>query len=379
MGKILFVATVDLHIKAFHLPYLKFLHDNGNSVHVVTNGKEQFENCDKKYTICIERNPFKINNVFAIYQLKKIIENEKYDLIHCHTPMGAVVARLAAKKARLKYGTKVIYTAHGFHFYKGASKIKWFMFFPIEWFLSKYTDTIIIINKEDEKIAKKMFKNRCNKIEYVPGVGIDNCKFDEINKDFNREKSRNDLGLKDSDFVMIYPAELSKRKNQTWLISSIKELIYDNNDIHLLLPGKDSLNGKCMELTEKLGLSNNIHFLGFRNDIPKLMRLSDVAISSSLQEGLPVNIMEAMYLGLPIICSNCRGNKDLVIQNVNGEVFEINDTEAIKNSILKLYKNKNLRKKYGNEGHLLAVNYRVDHVLKLYEDIYNEYLGVKND
>ena len=117
MKKVLYVATVDIHIKTFHLPYLKLLHDNGYEVHVATNGDEEFPNCDVKHKICVERNPFKINNLKAIKQLKKIIEKEKFDLIHCHTPMGSVVARLAARKARKLYGTKVIYTCHGFHFY----------------------------------------------------------------------------------------------------------------------------------------------------------------------------------------------------------------------------------------------------------------------
>ena len=132
MKKALYVATVDIHIRSFHLPYLKLLHDKGYEVHVATNGDEIFPFCDVKHQICIERSPFKISNIKAIKQLKRIIEKEKFDIVHCHTPMGAVVARLAAKKARKKYGTKVIYTAHGFHFYKGAPKLNWLLFYPIE-------------------------------------------------------------------------------------------------------------------------------------------------------------------------------------------------------------------------------------------------------
>lgn len=176
MKKVLYVATVDSHIKAFHLPYLKLLKDMGYEVHVATNCDEKFDNCKKKYKISIERNPFKINNIKAIIQLKKIIEDEKYDLIHCHTPMGAVVARLASKRARKKFGTKVFYTAHGFHFYKGAPLINWLLFYPIEWYLSKFTDTIITINKEDNELAKKKFIKRCKNIKYVPGVGVDTKK-----------------------------------------------------------------------------------------------------------------------------------------------------------------------------------------------------------
>lgn len=144
MKKVLFVATVDSHIEAFHLPYLKLLHDNGYEVHVATNGSSQFPNCDVKHRISIERNPFKIKNLLAIRQLKRIIKKEKYTLIHCHTPVGGVVARIAAKafnKSQSKKGlkrTRIIYTAHGFHFYHGAPLLNWLLFYPVEKHLAKY-------------------------------------------------------------------------------------------------------------------------------------------------------------------------------------------------------------------------------------------------
>ena len=187
--KALYVATVDIHIKSFHLPYLKLLHDNGYEVHVATNGDEKFPFCDVKHQICIERSPFKLSNLKAIKQLKKIIEKEKFDIVHCHTPMGAVVARLASKKARKIYGTRVIYTAHGFHFYKGAPKLNWLLFYPIEKYLAKYTDTLITINNEDFCLAQKKFSKRCKDIQYVPGVGIDIKKFNIKLSKKNRKTS----------------------------------------------------------------------------------------------------------------------------------------------------------------------------------------------
>jgi len=239
--KALFVATVDIHIKSFHLPYLKLLKEMGYEVHVATNGDEQFPNCVKKYQICVERSPFKLRNIKAIKQLKKIINKEKYDMIHCHTPMGAVVTRIAAKQARKKYKTRVIYTAHGFHFYKGAPIKNWLIFYPIEKILATHTDDLITINKEDYNLAKSKFKT---KVHYVPGVGIDESKFDFEMTPKEIQELRKSLGLKKDDFVIIYPAELSFRKNQEWLIKTLEKLIKKNKEIHLLLPGKDSLNGQ---------------------------------------------------------------------------------------------------------------------------------------
>lgn len=146
MKKVLFTATVDSHILQFHIPYLKYFKEQGYEVHVATNGNEKIPFCDVKHKIHFERSPFKINNLKAIKQLRKIIEQEKFEIIHCHTPVGSVTTRIAAKKARRKYNTKVIYTAHGFHFFKGAPIINWVLFYPIEKWLSKYTDCLITIN-----------------------------------------------------------------------------------------------------------------------------------------------------------------------------------------------------------------------------------------
>ena len=343
MKKVLFTATVDSHILAFHLPFLKWFKEQGYEVHVATNGNEEIPYCDKKIKISFERSPFKLNNIKAIFQLRKILLEEKYDIIHTHTPMGSVVTRLAAKKAR-KHGTRVIYTAHGFHFFKGAPLLNWTLFYPVEKYLSKYTDTLILINKEDYNLAKNKFK-KCNNIEYVPGVGIDEEKFNVKMTKKEKTELRKSLGLKDTDFVMIYPAELSNRKRQIWLINAISTLLKENKDMHLLLPGRDSLNGKCQEIVKELNLEKQIHFLGFRKDIPKLLQISDLSVSSSRQEGLPVNIMEAMYVGLPIVATDCRGNRDLVKDGENGYIVPLDDSEMFDERIKTIYVNKTLRNK----------------------------------
>ena len=339
MKKALYVATVDVHIRTFHLPYLKLLHDNGYEVHVATNGDEEFPNCDKKHQICIERSPFKLSNLKAIKELKKIIDEEKFDIIHCHTPMGAVVARLAAKKARRKYGTKVIYTAHGFHFYKGAPKLNWLLFYPVEKYLAKFTDTLITINKEDYELAKNKFSKRCHDIEYVPGVGIDTEKFDIKMTEKEKEKFKKQLGLKKEDYVLTCVARLDKNKNQGFLINVMEELIKDNKNIHLLLAGRDELNGYYQNIVKEKELSNNIHFLGNRDDVPQLLAITDVVLSASKREGLPVNVMEAFAAGKPVVALNCRGMKDLITNGENGYIVE-NDIKSFVKKIALLLNNK---------------------------------------
>ena len=363
MKKVLFTATVDSHILQFHLPYLKWFKEQGYEVHVATNGDETIPYCDIKHKISFERSPFKINNLKAIKQLKKIIDNEKFDIIHCHTPMGSVVTRLAAKEAR-KHGTKVIYTAHGFHFYKGAPLINWIVFYPIEKWLSRYTDCLITINEEDYNLAKRKFKAK--QIELVHGVGVDENKFNfEMSKE-EKHELRKSIGLKDDDFVIIYVAELSKRKNQGMLIKAVKELINEGKEnIKVLLPGIDSMNGYYQEMSKNLGIENNIKFLGYRKDIPKLLKISDLYVSTSKQEGLPVNVMEAMVCGLPIVATDCRGNRDLVKEN--GYIITLNKIDELKNKIL-LIINNYLKRKNNME------DYCRNTIMPKMEKIYNDIL-----
>ena len=367
MKKVLYTATVDSHIKAFHLPYLKLLHDMGYKVYVATNGNEDFPYCDEKIVILFERRPFKINNINAIFKLKKIIDKENFDLIHCHTPMGGVVTRIAAKKARKK-GTKVIYTAHGFHFYKGAPLINWLLFYPIEKWLSKYTDILITINNEDYELAKNKFKK--TKVKFINGEGIKTEKYDIEMSDKEKLELRKSLGLKKDDFVIIYVAELSKRKNQGMAIKVIKKLSLKYSNIKFLVVGKDSYNGVYQDLTKKLDLEDKIIFTGRRNDVPKLMKISDIAISTSRQEGLPVNIMEAMLSNLPIVATNCRGNRDLIKNGENGYLVNINDVDNFATFVEKIYNNNSDLYKVNNKK--IINDYLLDSVLKDIEKIYNQ-------
>lgn len=361
MKKVLFAATVDSHILHFHIPFLKLFKDKGYEVHVATNGDEKIPYCDKKHVISFERSPFKINNLKAIKQLKKVIKEENFEIIHCHTPMGSVVTRLAARKARKK-GTRVIYTAHGFHFYKGASLLNWMLFYPIEKWLSRYTDTLITINDEDYQLAKKKFKK--TNVEYVPGVGIDPKKFDIKMSDKEKDKLRKEIGIKKSDFVMIYPARLDKNKNHILLINAMNNIIKVDSSVKLLLPGDDELNGFYQEQVKKMELGNNILFLGYRTDINKLLKICNLAVSSSLREGLGLNLVEALYSGIPIVATHNRGHNEIVKNNVNG-LYSLNNAEDFSSKILYIKNNISMFKNLNVDKFLL------DNVINEMIKIYN--------
>ena len=321
MKKVLYVATVvKTHIMEFHIPYLKMFKDMGWETAVAA--RNDYDNpkdcvipyCDTYYNVPFERNPLKLSNLKAYKSLKRIIDEGEYDIIHCHTPVGAMLTRLAAKQAR-KHGTKVFYTAHGFHFYKGAPAINWLLYYPVEKWLSRYTDVLITINKEDYERAKTFHAARAC---YVPGVGIDLKKFNVGYVD--KGEKRGEIGVLADDFVLLSVGELIPRKNHEVVIRAMSVLKQENKLEHLeyVICGRGSYESELKNLAEKLGVIDHVHFLGYRIDIAEICNCSDLFVFMSKQEGLPVALMEAMACGLPVICSDIRGNTDLIKNNVTG-------------------------------------------------------------
>lgn len=366
--KVLFTATVDSHILQFHLPFLKLFQDNGYEVHVATNGTEKIPYCDVRHTVCFAREPIKLNNLKAIRQLKKIINNEKFEIIHCHTPMGGVVTRLAAKVAR-KNGTRVIYTAHGFHFYKGAPIKNWLFFYPVEWYLAKFTDTLITINKEDYERAKKKFNKRCKNIEYVNGVGIDVLKFEKEISKFNKTHIRKKLGLDSKDFILTCIARLDKNKNQGFLIETMDILTKTHNNIHLLLVGPDEYNGKYKKLCLKKNLNKYVHFFGKKEHIAEILAISDIVVSASKREGLPINIIEALASSIPVVALECRGINELISNDINGFICK-NKNEFIMSIEKTLLMNIENLERIIQSNRIKAKQYDISYLIDLYKKIY---------
>ena len=345
MKKVLFVATVvKTHIMEFHIPYLKMFKEMGWETAVAA--RNDYENpadcvipyCDTYYNIPFERNPLKPGNLKAYKELKHIIDEGEYDIIHCHTPVGAMLTRLAAKQARKK-GTKVFYTAHGFHFYKGAPAINWILYYPVEKWLSRYTDVLITINKEDYERAKTF---KAGKVCYVPGVGIDLKKF---NVGYvNKEQKRKEIGVSANDFVLLSVGELIPRKNHEVVIRALSVLKQRDklNHIEYVICGRGAYEADLKKLAEELGVADHIHFLGYRNDISEICNCADLFVFMSHQEGLPVALMEAMACGLPAVCSNIRGNTDLIEDGVTG-LLANNTPEEVAESISEMKSDTALR------------------------------------
>ncbi|MBZ6006057.1 glycosyltransferase family 4 protein [Paraclostridium bifermentans] len=374
MAKVLVTAHLGRHFRIFGQSDYKVLLNMGHEVHIAANFNEEIDKFDNpnviKHQIDFDRNPFSIQNLKALKQLKKLFRKEDFELIHCQSPSGGAITRLASKETR-KRGTKVLYTAHGLHFFEGAPKKNWIMYYNFEKFFGKYTDCIITINNEDFYLAKNKLK--INNVEHVHGVGIDLNKFKPQTKNRKLEL-RNKYGYNENEYILIYVGELSYRKNQDMIIEAMKRLNSKINNIKLLLVGNGILESKYKEKVIKYGLEQQIDFLGYRKDIVDLMALSDLAISTSKQEGLPVNIMEAMATGLPLVVTNCRGNRDLIKHKQNGYVVEINDLSSFEKYIEDIQESKEITSKFSTNNLEDIKNYSTQNIEIEMTAIYSKYL-----
>lgn len=374
--KVLFCATKSIHFHSFHLPYFKWFKEKGYEIHTVAEDQRPLHYVDQQFTIPIQRTPFSTKNIKAYTQLKNILDSTHYQIIHCHTPMGGVLGRLAAKVARKK-GTKVIYTAHGFHFYKGAPLLNWLFYYPIEVILSNWTDCLITINKEDYQLAiHKKFKAK--RIKHVHGVGVDTAYFQPVTYTQKKEL-RQQYGFNEGDFILFYAAEFNQNKNQQFLIETLNYLKQELPNAKLLLAGEGPLLIQCREQTDILGISNMVQFLGFRSDIKELLQLSNLAVASSLREGLPVNIMEAMACGLPIVATENRGHNELIHNHENGWTISPNEPQLFSEKLLTLYKNKQLHQLFSENTHRIIQRYSINRVKKELADIYLSYMMEENN
>jgi glycosyltransferase EpsD len=341
MKKILFVANIHKHFRAFHIPYIEYLKSEGYEVHVAANDCDTaVPEADKQFFLPIDRNPFSLNNVNAVSALKKIIRTEKYSLIHCHTAMGSIVARIAAKEFRKSGMLKVLYTAHGFHFYKGSPKLFWLIYYPIEKYLTKYTDGLITINMEDYQIAiDNSFK--ATNIFKTSGVGININKFTNLNLQ-DSSMIRKNHGYTDDIFIIIYIAEFIDRKDHRFILEAIPLLKEKIDNFKFIFAGRGMLQKAMENLAIDLKVNESVDFLGFRKDIGELIIMSDIGVSVSKQEGLPMNVAEVMFAAKPVVVTNIRGHIDLVEDTVSGLLFNKGDQNMFVSQIANLQKNPKL-------------------------------------
>lgn len=323
--KILYVTTIACTMNFFK-SYIGELIEADNTVDLACNCDDAVDEyfnrlgC-KIHNIPFSRNPFSKSNLKGFKALKRLISLGGYDIVHCHTPVAAMCTRLACAGLRKK-GIKVFYTAHGFHFYKGAPLKNWLIYYPVEKICAHFTDLLITINQEDYAFAQR--KMKAKKIEYVPGVGINTEEF-KNHELTEKEKAelRKAISVPEDATLLFSVGELNENKNHKVVLNALS-LIKEKN-IHYVIAGEGSMQEYLTSLARQLKLEDNFHLLGYRKDVKSLYKIADYFVHPSFREGLPVSVMEAIAAGLPIIASNIRGNKDLVDDSV-GCLFNPNDS-----------------------------------------------------
>ena len=336
MKKVLYVTTVSRTINAFLIPHINMLLDNGYEIHCACSidkpvDKELQRRGVKIFEVPFSRNPLGIRNIKAFIKLEELQRINDYDIVHVHTPIAAIYGRLL----KLNFPSlRIIYTAHGYHFLKGASKLGWILYYPIEKIMAKFTDVTININKEDYEITKEKLKPK--KCYLLNGVGLDLDKYKKLSSKEIQEK-RKEFGLKDKDFVVLMVAEINKNKNHIQLINAMDILKDKYPNIKVLCIG----DGRLKESLEKQiilrNLQNNIFMLGYRLDVNKLINISDIGILLSRREGLPRNIMEFMACGRKVIATDIRGCRDLICDETIGTLVNVDDYESTAKAIEKYY------------------------------------------
>ncbi len=377
--KVLVVASVISFIEWFNKENLMFLKNTLNcEVHVACNF-DYMDDTDEDKTITyidflkkegfilhnipFSRSPFSIKNLNVYGQLKKILKEIDFDLLHCHTPTASMIARYAARKHR-NGKLKVMYTCHGFHFHKKSKKLNWLIYYPVEKYFSKVTDVLITINKEDFNTASKF---KCKHIKYIHGVGVDIAKIKSVIVE--KESYRKKINIPNDAILISSFGELIPRKNHEVIIKAMAEI--KNPNIYYVICGKGSLHDKLKKLIIKLKMEDNIKLIGFRNDIAEICKVSDIGAFPSKIEGLGLAGIELMAAGVPLVSSNVHGILDYVIDGVTGYTCDPKNVKQFIRAIMNLVDDEKLRLNMGKNGSMLIDSYSKENALNEMWNIYS--------
>ncbi|MEK4491520.1 glycosyltransferase family 4 protein [Paenibacillus sp. FSL L8-0493] len=383
-AKVAFVASIYGHFESFHLPYMALLQQKGCEVHAYAQPGEARQRMEQRGIVChdvpIQRSPLQLKNWTALRILTKSFQAEKFQFVHVHTPVASILGRIAAHRTGVP---SLLYTAHGFHFFKGAPLLNWMLYYPLEYLMARWTDVLITINSEDYERAQKFPVRK--KVTYVSGVGLDLQVYGSGERDNEVAKMKGesrrqlfDLPKRYNDnpsFVVLCVAELNANKNQKQLIQALHHLGDQASDIHLAFAGTGPFEQTLVELATRLGVRDQVHFLGFRRDIPDLLQACDVAALVSYREGLPRAIMEAMAAGKPVIGTHIRGIRDLIEHESTGMLVPVDDIAATAKALVQLRADAALTAAMGKANKDRIIRYGLPAVLCEMDSIYIEALN----
>ena len=369
--KILYTANTDIHLINFHEPHIEYLREQGYEVHVACHGSRPVKGASLQFDIPFERSPWNRNNILAVKRLTALLKEHHYTLVHTHTAICGVITRLAALPFR-KLGCRVLYTAHGFSFYNGCSKKIWALFYPIELFLSRYTDAIITMNREDYTLTQKdSFRTKAK--YHIDGIGVNPERLRYSAEETNAY--REELEIPNDNLVVLYIAEFIPRKNHEIVFKVLPDLIQRHPKTTFLFAGGFAKTKAVMEdLAEANGTIGQVRFLGYVKEIGKVLSLANIGLTSSRAEGLPIGLLEYMYNRIPVVASEIRGHVDVIENGVNGFLFSLKKPTEMIEALDRLLGNEKLRKDIGEKACASIEKYSRENAVKGMSLVYDDFL-----
>ncbi len=376
MKNALIVTSIAGFLPQFLDNDVSVLEEKGYTVHFASDFTNPIYKFDRKeleyqgivmHPITLHKKPWHIiRNLIGLIQLVHIIRSEDIKLIHCHNPVGGMLGRIAGKLSGRK--PYVLYTAHGFHFFDGAPRMYWMMFYPIEKVLAGMTDVIITINREDYERAKSFVMKEGGRVELLNGVGLDTNRFHpmpEIKDEVKRE-----LGIPTWAFHIVTAAELNGNKNQSTVIKAISQI--KDKGIYYSICGRGPKREELEHLIDELGLSNRVRLLGYREDMERVLQSADVFAFPSIREGFGMAAVEALGCGIPVIAADNRGTREYMHNGDNGTVCAHDDVNAFADAIIRLELHEELRRQYSEQAYKLSRIFWKDHARNTIKAIYGE-------
>ncbi|XZO02182.1 MAG: glycosyltransferase [Microcoleus sp.] len=372
MKKLLVVTTIPETLN-FFLPIAAKLRAQGWQVDGmadrVSQSPKHLKAFDRVWDVEWSRNPLAPRNLtIAPQQIQKVWAEESYDLVNVSTPVAAFVARYSLKNLRKQGKVKIIYTAQGFHFYRGGSPHRNAIFLTLEKLAGLWTDELVVVNREDEEAAKRYGLIAPDRVHYIPGTGLNVERFNPSNiPETEVIRVRQELGLTPENPLFLSVGEFIHRKRPEDIIRAFAEL--GRTEVHLAFAGNGILFEEMQQLASNLGVKNQVHFLGLRSDIPILLRASVATILASSQEGLPNCVMESLCAEIPVIGTEIRGTRDL-LQNGNGILVKVGDIQALTQAITWILDHPEEAKAMGKGARKQMMAYAEKPINELYESLY---------
>jgi glycosyltransferase EpsD len=363
--KIVFCASTTMHIKNFHIPYLKAFHDRGYEVWVIADKCDQIPYADHVVGLSFQKKILSLQNIKAIFSTRKLLKEQNFNIVSTHTTLASIIVRMGVMLIKKK--PKVFNTCHGYLFGENDGLKKLIYLIP-EKICAYVTNVIMVMNHEDYIIAKK-YKLYKDKLYYINAMGIDLSKFVPLTDEL-RQTIRYTKGFDPKDFLLIYAAEFSKRKNQKLLIKAFASTCKKMPNAKLLLAGNGTYLGDCKTLVKELGVIDQVQFLGYVNDMNNLYNICDASVTTSLIEGLPLNVLEAMAIGLPVIASNIKGHRELLETGTYRYLFEKDNQKELEEKMIEMYKNRDQIRGLGESLKKEVPKFRIEQVLDRIIGIY---------